>query len=284
MDKKLSDRPLVSICIPTYNGARFISDALRSILDQRYAPLEVVFSDDASNDGTLSIIRQFLSENNMPASVLTHTPSTIGANWNYCIQHAKGKYIKFLFQDDVLLPDCISKMAEVLEQHDDIGLVASKRLFIVEDSFLTLETKAWMKIFEDLQETLGIPAVNGISVFDASLFKSEKFLKTPLNKFGEPSSFMFRKDILRETGYFNEKLRQSLDYEFCYRLLKKYKIAILQDKLIKFRLHNKQTTRINEQRGICDIDLFKRIIYKDFFWNINARNKLYILKELALKK
>src|SRR5690606_34276938 len=117
-------KPLVSICIPTYNGEAFIAEALESAIQQSYPNLEIVVSDDASQDGTLALVERFKARTPIPIYVYKHEPQGIGANWNYCVTKAKGAYIKFLFQDDVLEPDCISKMMQFMSS-SKVGLVYS---------------------------------------------------------------------------------------------------------------------------------------------------------------
>ena len=92
MHKK--EQPLISICIPTYNGESFLEEALDSIVNQTYRNIEVVFSDDASADNTLGIIDKFKSQSNLPIYVFNHLPKGIASNWNHTLEKANGKYIK----------------------------------------------------------------------------------------------------------------------------------------------------------------------------------------------
>jgi glycosyltransferase involved in cell wall biosynthesis len=92
---------LISICIPTYNGENYILEALNSIKNQSYKNIEVIISDDNSNDKTLEICEKFKSEVDFPVYIYNHLPNGIGSNWNNCILKSKGDYIQFLFQDDL---------------------------------------------------------------------------------------------------------------------------------------------------------------------------------------
>lgn len=232
---------LVSICIPTYNGAQFIAKTMDSALSQTYSNIEIVVSDDASIDMTLSIIALYKEKTKIPINIYHHVPNGIGANWNNTIKQANGEYIKFLFQDDVLLPNCIEDMMNVIESNRSIDLVACKRTFIIEPLYLNWYTKIQIERTKNLQQLLNLSYTNGISFLDSSLFSSDAFFKAPYNKIGEPSVVLFKKSIIDTVGYFNENLKQVLDFEFYYRILKKSKIAILNKELVKFRLHNDQT-------------------------------------------
>lgn len=88
--------PLVSICIPTFNGAAFIEEAMESALSQTYSNLEIVVSDDHSSDETITKIESFRNQTKIPIFIYHHEPHGIGANWNYCVSKAHGDYIKFL--------------------------------------------------------------------------------------------------------------------------------------------------------------------------------------------
>jgi GT2 family glycosyltransferase len=112
-----------------------------------------------------------------------------------------------------------------------------------------------------------------------SLFRSPTFLKSPLNKIGEPTTFMFRKSIVEKIGYFREDLMQILDYEFCYRVLKRYHIVILNETLCKFRLHEHQATQLNKGQDQNDYRIYRQIIHKHYFWYLSRKEQVLILRE-----
>lgn len=274
-------KPLVSICIPTYNGSTFIEEALCSAINQSYPNLEIVVSDDASSDNTLAIIESYKNKTNLPIYIYKHVPNGIGSNWNHCIKQAQGVYIKFLFQDDTLEPTCVEKMVTVLEHDKTIGMVASKRHLILEDSDLIHKNPKWMERHTDLQKTLGFNSANDLNVLTKDLFKSSLFFEEPINKIGEPTVVLIRKNILKDIGLFREDLEQMLDFEFYYRLLKKCNIAILNEKLVSFRLHENQTTNANIKKGVIkdDLVLYNKLIYKNYFWYVSSAKKLELLKK-----
>ena len=70
----MHNSPLVSICIPTYNGQQFIAEAISSALAQTYKNLEIIVSDDASKDDTLSIIKNHTSKTQIPIHIFNHKP------------------------------------------------------------------------------------------------------------------------------------------------------------------------------------------------------------------
>ncbi|SDH06810.1 glycosyltransferase family 2 protein [Psychroflexus sediminis] len=260
--------PKVSIIIPTYNGAEYLQEALESIKGQTFRDFEVVVSDDDSKDDTLRIVERFKEKCNFPVRIFHHKPDGIGANWNHAMRQARGKYIKFLFQDDILLPACLEEMYTVLENNPKIGLVTSKREFII-SKHNDDKTKQWLATYGDLQKH--ISDAPGDLILTKKLFKRKDFIKTPKNKVGEPSAVMFRKSIIDKLGYFDESLKQILDYEYWNRILKTYDIYILDKSLVKFRLHNAQATAQNANLKINDYQLYPQLLYKDYFWLLNYK-------------
>lgn len=276
-----NNRPLISICIPTYNGEQFIAEAMDSAISQSYPNLEIVISDDASVDSTLDIIETYRTKTTIPIHIFHHEPRGIGANWNYSIQQANGVYIKFLFQDDVLKPTCIEKMVHVLEQNPSFGLVACKRDFIVEPTFLDENSDKWISIYGDLQKMLDFNFTDGLMFINQDLFSDEKFFESPMNKVGEPTTILFRRDLIDAIGYFREDLNQVLDYEFCYRVLKHQTIAIINEVLVQFRLHGNQTTVNNKSSDVYAKDhaIYEKIIYSNYYRFLSPKIK----KRLARK-
>jgi len=273
------DKPLVSICIPTFNGAQFITEALDSAISQTYTNLEIIISDDASSDATLAIVESYKSKTTIPITIYHHKPKGIGSNWNNSIIKANGTYIKFLFQDDVLNPTCISEMVEVMENNKEVGLVACKREIIVDKAYLNDETEKWIETYGDLQEHLNLPIVNGIQYLDKAIFKSPTFFKRPLNKVGEPSAILFRKELVNKIGFYRDDMDQALDLEIYYRILKKYRIAILDNKLVKYRLHSVQTTHINKLKRNKNSIFLSKLLYNKYFWALNNVVKIKLLKK-----
>lgn len=275
----MDNRPLVSICIPTHNGEKFLEEALQSVVQQSYKNIELVISDDRSKDKTLSIIEKFKTEADFPILLVHHKPNGIGANWNNSIRHARGEYIKFLFQDDLLYPTCIEELMEVLIEHQDVAIVACKRSVIIEGEF-TSKHKSWLHFNSDLQLQLE-PNKNGNYLLDRSFFKSKDFLKNPKNKIGEPTMTLIRKSIFNKIGLFDENLVQILDFEFYNRVLKVKKVYIINKKLAAFRIHVDQATSKNRNKTPEDYNKYYKTLYKDYFWFLDKKNQKKLLKKYS---
>jgi len=256
--------PLISICVPTYNGEKFIEEAMISAMNQTYPNFEIIISDDNSKDKTLEIIKKFENFSKIPITIYNHQPNGIGANWNNCVQLAKGTFIKFLFQDDLLERNCLEELIKPFLNNENLGLSFCRRKILMEHE--TPSNLEWIKSFKELHiYWTKIQAEQK----GKDLLKDRNLLLQPRNKVGEPTAVLLKKEVFKNVGYFRKDLKQSLDYEFWYRVFKKYDIGFIEMELISFRLHAKQATVVNATSMITDYELFPILLYKNFFWYLN---------------
>lgn len=269
-------RPLVSICIPTYNGEMFIEAALNSALSQDYNHIEVILSDDQSNDKTLEIAESILSQSDVKYQIHNHEPNGIGANWNNTVRLATGDYIKFLFQDDILESNCISEMIEAAITFPDAGLIYSKRQYLIDDpNTASPEFIAYYGNLHTHWETLNVESG---SMSGRDYLKDPAFLNSPKNKIGEPTNVLIKTEVFEKIGYFNETMKQALDSDFWYRLMPFYDVVFIDKALVKFRLHQEQTSAKNKKSREQDQDLIYKEYYKYLLPYLHPKNKKKLLK------
>lgn len=266
-----SNHPLVSICIPTYNGEKYIEEALNSAINQTYNNLEIIISDDASVDRTIEIINRFKNLTSIPFYIYYHIPSGIGANWNNCVKNSNGKYIKFLFQDDMLLPTCVEEMVQLAEIHSNIGIVYCKRNFIYDkkDTF-SIE---WINSFTNLHTSWKELLVKEGVTSGKKCLKDEYLFHSPKNKFGEPTAVLINKKVFNKIGYFNENLKQTLDIEFWWRVLNYFDVGFVDKNLIMFRLHSEQATQKNVSNQMNELKKLSEFCYDKLFWRLHPKIK-----------
>lgn len=122
----LKEYPLVSIGMPTYNGARRIGKAFESILKQGYPNIEVVVSDNCSTDDTREVCEKVSLEN--PFIRYLRHPKNVGilSNFETVLKEAKGKYFMWLSDDDTVEPGAIAKCVEFLEENPDYQIATGK--------------------------------------------------------------------------------------------------------------------------------------------------------------
>src|SRR5271165_929178 len=113
----MSSKPLVSICLPLFNGASHLENALSSVLNQTYDNFEVVVVDDGSTDSSVALVKSLCKQDKRIR--LYQNPKNLGlfANYNETIRQARGYYIKPFAQDDLLEHNALDRMSELLESH-----------------------------------------------------------------------------------------------------------------------------------------------------------------------
>lgn len=217
--------PLVSICIPTFNYAMFLGDALTSARAQTCADIEIIVSDNCSTDDTPRLMAEWARRD--PRIRYHRNERNIGmqGNFNRCLQLAVGKHIKFLCADDVLEPACVQRMVEVLESRSDVALVACRREI----------TDGGLRRLGYLAYPGNSRFVPGTDVIRRCFFRG--------NLIGEPTAVMFRKS--QGGRGFNDAYSQVFDLEMWFHLLEHGSFAYIPEPLCKFRRHQAQGTRGN---------------------------------------
>lgn len=111
---------LVSVVVPVHNGERYLDEALRSILGQTYAPVELIVVDDGSEDTSAAIASGYGAR----VRVLRHSaPRGAAASRNLGALSAQGAYLAFLDHDDVWLPDKLAAQVQALEKSPALDMV-----------------------------------------------------------------------------------------------------------------------------------------------------------------
>lgn len=122
--------PIVDIAVPCYNYARFLRDAVESILRQSYKELRVLIVDNGSDDGSHDVARQLAVEDDrvdvrvFPRNIGHHACYNAGVDW------ASGDYFFLLDADDLLTPGSLERGVAIMEQNTDIAFAYSTELFM----------------------------------------------------------------------------------------------------------------------------------------------------------
>jgi glycosyltransferase involved in cell wall biosynthesis len=201
--------------MPVYNGERFLAEAVESILGQTYADFELVAVDDASTDGSRSVLDRYRDPR---VRVLTNERNLGGAaSANRAMTEARGVYIARMDQDDVSLPARLEKQVDFLDRHPGIALVGT-----------------WAEIIDE----------EGREIGQRRFATASDDLYRLLLKFCAlvHSSVMFRRaPVLAVGGYGSGALgRFCRDYELWLRLSETVRLANLPEILVGYRVHSGQ--------------------------------------------
>jgi glycosyltransferase involved in cell wall biosynthesis len=230
---KLNFSPLVCICIPTFNAAETIAETLQSILAQTYSNFVVHISDNASTDNTLKIIESILDDR---VTIHKYTEN-VGAEGNFtrCIELATGKYTAIFHADDIYEPDMVIKQIAYLEDNLDVGAAFTEALTIDEQGapFGTIgcvprsSSKVTRLNFPELLKTMLL---------------HQNFLVCP--------SVMVRtviyKEVIKVWG--SSLFKSASDVDTWLRLAHYQTIAVLNDKLMRYRISSAQFSNSNRNR------------------------------------
>ena len=203
----------VSVVIPTYNYGRFIKEAIDSVLKQSWPAIEVVVVDDGSTDETRSVVESFDGR----VRYLKQENAGVCAARNRGVSESKGDLIAFLDADDMWEPAKVEKQLAKFDADPEIGLVHCGLREFDSETSETVSTR--------------VEGQEG-SVADELLL----WERPAVNVSG--SSVMVRREVFDAVGGFDEQLKVGEDWDFCYRIARKYKIGFVREPLVNYRVHS----------------------------------------------
>lgn len=217
--------PLVSIVMTVYNDIKYIEESINSILNQTYKNFEFIIIDDASTDGTQSLLKQYSITDNRLKVIYNKNNIGFIRSLNKGFKHAKGKYIARQDADDISLPKRLETQVRYLENNQNIGLCGT-----------------WIKIIDHNGRFH-----NKIKKHPSSPYS----IQWNLSFFCciAHSSVMIRTTIIDKNGAYNPKFQFVEDYELWVRLSKTTLLANIPKFLVLYREHglNISTTKTKEQ-------------------------------------
>jgi glycosyltransferase involved in cell wall biosynthesis len=233
--------PLVSVCIPTFNRAGVIGDALESALSQTYRSLEIVVVDDASTDDTADRIEAHQDKR----ICFYRNVCTLGqaGNRNRTLALSRGSLIKFLDSDDQLEPDCISRMVELFMDQPSVGFVFSRRNVLLDEP-VTGASIQWKAQYEELHTNFST-----LELLNDGRQLLKQWLAAGLhdNWIGEPSVVMVRRSHLERVGGFAVNVRQTIDTNLWARLLPYTNVGFVDAALATYRYWKQSEHAVNSR-------------------------------------
>jgi glycosyltransferase involved in cell wall biosynthesis len=228
--------PLLTVVIPTCNGAAHLAEAIRSILAQRGVDFELVVSDDRSDDDTLGVARAAAGDR---ARVEVNSERLgLAGNWNQCAVLARTPLVAIFHQDDVMLPGHLSGHLASFDSYTSIGLTASASVVIDEHG---------QPVSPAVVEQGGLGPID--RVFEAAQLAPSMAGGNPLRC----SAVTLRVAAFKEEGGFDPRLRYVVDWDCWLRLSRKWQIAWLARPTVGVRWHPASETH-RFKTGLGDLD------------------------------
>ncbi len=225
----------VSVIIPVFNGERFLSQAVESVLNQTHDNLEVIIVNDGSTDHSEEIalglaidprVKNFKQNN---AGVATAR--------NLGIAHASGDYVAFLDQDDLWSPRKLEYQIALFHSNNDIALVHGKIAYVdALGKLLDLPKWAWVQ------------PIAGYCIKELFIGNKIATLAT-----------LIRKTCFDEIGTFRQKFAPADDWDMWLRLGVKYPLGFIPEVLGYYRIHN-----ANESRKLLPMQSAKTRVVEQF--------------------
>ncbi len=256
--------PVLSVCVPTYNGEAYVAEALHSILQQTYAAFEVIVVDDGSTDGTLEIV-QAVADTDARVRVYRNPHQRgIPGNWNACVGFARGQYVCVFHQDDVMLPDNLARKMAVFETDPTLSLVHSLVEPLVEAGAPT----GWGDWMEKAEADF---VADGL-VYFRKLVLGGNCICAP--------TVIVRREQLQAVGGFDESLGYACDYETWMKLCVEGRVGFVHQALVCYRWHaDNASHQYQYQRGVEEYGVAMRAAVAYYADRTGDANQAKLLAE-----
>jgi len=225
---------LVSVIVITFNSSKYIIETLESIKRQSYLELELIVTDDASNDDTLQVVQKWTESNkdrfNRVEIVRSETNTGITPNINRGIKSAKGVYIKLIAGDDLLLETCIEESVRYCNERN-LDFAFSKVLPFID-----------AKDDRKLEVKLRYEKEKNDRIFK---LPNKKQYKKILGGFSlYINGLVFKASFIENIGLFDEAYEMMEDYPFVLKISSMgYKMELIGLELVKYRVRSPDTSK-----------------------------------------
>lgn len=214
--------PKVSVLMAVHNGEKYLRQAVGSILSQTYSDFEFIILDDGSQDRTTQILAEFSD----PRIVLIKNETGIGLtqSLNLGLEKAKGEYIARMDADDISLPHRLATQVSFLDVRSEVGVVGTAAYLVDSDNIS--------------RHLVQYPESHDLIHWIMCFFE---------NPIIHPS-VMFRAQLTKKMGGYNDAYVTSQDYNLWSRLLINTKLANIQDVCLHLRKHDENISKLRYQQ------------------------------------
>jgi glycosyltransferase involved in cell wall biosynthesis len=208
----------ISVIMSVYNGEKYLSLAVESILNQSYSDFEFIIINDGSTDTSLDILNKF-KEKDKRIKIISRENKGLIYSLNEGINLAQGEYIVRMDADDISDSQRLEKQLKYIKDND-LDICGS-----------------YADVINNLGEKVG-------EMKYPPLGNKIKFFILLHNTFIHPS-VIFKKSIFEKAGGYKKSFKHIEDYELWTRLVFKYKAGNIPELLLKYRIHDGQITKKN---------------------------------------
>ena len=261
------EKPLVSIVLPTYNGEKYLSQAINSCINQTYKNIELIVVNDASTDSTPQIIESFRKSDSRIRIISNKTNKKLPESLNIGHRAAKGEFITWTSDDNLYLEQAIETLVINLKRNPEIDIVYSNFQFI-DESDKTISNKL-------LPEHYNLINNNCIG-----------------------ACFLYKKNVFEKLKGYDVNLYLAEDYDFWIRASEQFKFKNIPSIEYKYRIHKLSLTETQKERitlatadtRLKNIQIFDKYpreykirLYSSLISHFSAHNNSQVVLKLYFK-
>lgn len=239
--------PRVTVVIPTYNQAHFVTEAINSVLNQTFQDFEIIVVDDGSTANTKEALKKFAGK--IEYIYQENRGNAVARNTG--IQNTKGEFIAFLDHDDSWLPDKLSIQMDAFSKNNGVGLVYTDCVAYDEEKELPKG--------------------------DRDYYSGWVFKHLFRRFFALPSGVVCKKECFDKCGLFDESFPTSNDYDMWLRISTEYKFLFIDQPLFKRRIHSDNLGSVAIELRLAD----KKILEKTY---LQFKDSMKISKSFHRKR
>jgi glycosyltransferase involved in cell wall biosynthesis len=210
--RSTSQAPRVSVVMAVYNGERYLSEAIESVLCQTFADFEFLIHDDGSTDGSPAVLGRY-TQTDARISVSSEPNSGLPASLNKLIGRAKASLIARMDADDICRPERLEHQLNYMDAHPDISVLGSFIRYIDKDG----------RPVRDMDHPLTHEKI------DARNLAGGTALVHP--------TVMFRTEAIRAVGGYDESFPNAEDLDLWLRVGEKFRLGNYPQVLLDYRFH-----------------------------------------------
>lgn len=214
-------KPFISVVMPVYNAAEFLSEAVKSIICQTYRDFEFIIVDDASEDSSWKTIQEFSQKHKQIKIYRNHRNLGVSETVKKAISLAKGEFLCRMDADDIALPQRIEKQVEYLINHKETVAVGGQCLLINKNGDVIGE-KNFPTGFSDIYKYI------------------YKFVPVQ-----QPTLMIARERLPDNFEYYRDGMDTAEEVELLFKLFQYGKVENLPDTVLMYRLHDKNTSLLD---------------------------------------
>lgn len=246
----------VSVIIPSYNRAAYISEAVESVLNQTYKAIDLIVVDDGSRDGSYEKLAAIAEKGQL--ILLTHPQHANkgqSASINLGLKRAKTKYVAILDSDDMFAVSKLADQVAFLEAHPEIGMVYGQ------GHAIDASGKFLFKVPGDGHEEVSDPNRLLLDCYMAL-----------------PGGALVRREVFEAVGYFEESFRAGQDHDMALRIMESTQCAYLPKLAFYYRKHD-EAISVNglERRWHTGMEILNRAVARYPYKASSVRKRRAVL-------